>query len=159
MAEDIFFWIGQTIGAGIALIVLIAVFTVLFTGFKSNPQVSTNPYAVNALTQGQTAIGVFPNAAVIVFMVMAFAALMASFFADTVIVFAIVEFIILPIEMFVAFIAHDLFFQIIASPFLASTAAQFPVYITFFAYLAPIVLIFAVLNAIVLYAKPGRPQQ
>lgn len=150
---DLVFFFAQAFAVSIAIVVLLYVFSVLFAGLKASPQVSGNPYAVNALTSGQTAQDNIASAIVIIMMLIPIASVILAFFVASVPIFSIIIFIALPVEMLFVFIEHDIFFQIVSNSFLASTAAAIPGLITFWSYSGIICLVLAVLISIASFAK------
>ena len=150
---DIFFWLVTIFAVSIAVVILVFIFGALFTQLKAQPQIANNTGAVTALNKGQQAINVIANALVIVYIVMALASVILSFFVDSSPVFLIVIFIVLPIEVLVAFIFHDIFFDIVNQTAFGATALGIPVLIVFMQWLPVICLGFAAINAIVTFAK------
>lgn len=150
---DVTYFLGYAFGVGIAVLLLIYVFSQLFAGFEANPQVSSVPSAVKALQSAQSAQTVIGNALVVIYIFIALGSILLSFFVDSSPIFIILIIVALPGEMLMAFILHDAFFQIIQSSFLQSTAASFPELILFMQFLPMICLAMAIVIGIMTFTK------
>ena len=150
---DMIYWLAIVFAVSVAVVILLYIFTSIFTAFKLQPQIANNPAAVTALNKGQTAINVVANALVIVYVVMAIASCILSFFVDSSPIFLVVIFIVLPIEILIAFIFHDIFFSIMNQSVFAATANGIPVLIQFMQWLPVLCLGFSAISAIVTFAK------
>jgi hypothetical protein len=153
LQADLVYFFAMAFAVSIAMVLLIYVFGQLFSGLKASPQVSGNPYAVNALNDGQAAQNNIASAIVVIMMLMPFASVILAFFVASVPIFSIIIFVALPVEMLFVFIEHDIFFSIVSNSFLAPTAAAIPGLITFWSYSGIICLILAVLISIASFAK------
>ena len=125
----------------------------VFIGFKANPAIAANPSATNAITKGQTALNIIPNAIVIIFIMMCLTSVILSAFTDTHPVFLVLVIISMPVEIFFSFILHDVFFQIVQTSFIGTALVQFPSIIAIMQYLPVVTLIVSVLIAVVTFIK------
>ena len=137
----------------IAVVALLIILNPLFAAFKAQPQIASNPSAVAAINKGSTAINILANAMVIVFVIMALASCILSFFVESSPIFLIIIFIILPIEILLAFLFHDIFFAFITNSVVGSVANNIPALIQFFQWLPVICLAFSAINSIITFAK------
>lgn len=151
--EDMIYWLAMVFAVSIAVIVLLYIFTSIFAAFKLQPAIANNPNAVIALNKGQQSIDVIANALVIVYIIMAVASCILSFFVDSSPIFLVVIFVVLPIELLIAFIFHDIFFDIVNQSIFGATATGIPILIQFFQWLPVLCLGFSSISAIVTFAK------
>lgn len=140
-------------------VIVIAIFAVdiIFNGFKTNP---TSQQLFNATPQGKlalknttTSINYLNNAVVILFFIAAIASIVAATFADSHPIFLVPTFVVLPIEIFFAFIFHDAFFAIVQNSSFAATAATYPTILTLFQYLPIATFVIAIIVIVVTFMK------
>ena len=114
----------------------------------------------NATTQGKAAVhsvntgfGIFADAIVFGMILSFIASLMAAAVSSSSPIFAVLMFIILPVEILFSFIFHDVFFSIMQSSFFSGMITAYPVIFTMFQYLPLITFGFALIIIIVTFGK------
>jgi hypothetical protein len=140
-------------------VMVIALFVVdqIWSGLTTNP---ATQHLFNSTTQGTkaeanvgTSLNILNNAVVLLFLIGVFASVIAAAFTDSSPIFLMPALVILPIEVFFAFIFHDAFFSIVQNSFFAGPAAAYPAIVTLFQYLPIAALVLAVIEVIVIFLK------
>jgi hypothetical protein len=153
LQTDIFFLMAILFAVAIALGASLYLFNALFAGFNAQPAISSCATCVTALAKGTQSMSVFPNALVLIFVMMCVASVILSAFIDSSPVFLVFVVISIPIELLVSFVFHDAFFAIANGSFIGTALASYPMVAFLFQYMPVVVLIMSVIIAIVTFAR------
>ena len=152
---DIIYLIAMLFAVVIMVASAIYITNQLFAGISAQPKFSTCTSCEHALTQGQAAQQIIPNAIVIVFLLMCFGSIILAAFLDSSPIFIVFEVLTVPIELLVAYVFHDAFFQITSSSFLGNVLATSPSVALLFEWLPIIVLVITAIGGVVTFIKPN----
>jgi hypothetical protein len=150
---DIIFLLATLFAVVIAVAAGLYITNSLFSGFTNNTVISGCTNCVNALNRGSQAEAIFPNAIVLIFILLCFASVILAAFLESSPVFLIFEVISIPIELLLSFVFHDAFFNIADQSFIGATLASSPSISLLFQYLPVVVLGMAVVIALVTFSK------
>jgi hypothetical protein len=148
----------------ISLIAMLFIVTIAFfatveiwNGLRSSPTFTTltnsTPQGKLAVKNVNTSLGIFADGIVMAFIVGAIASIFAAAFTTSSPIFAVLTFIILPIEILFAFIFHDAFFAIMQTSFFAGLVTTYPLVFTLFQYLPITAFILSLILIIMTFAK------
>ena len=141
-------------------IVALSLFVVdqVWTGLTSNSAFTslTNSTHIGqvAVKNTDTSLHIFNNALVLLFVVAAIASIISAAFTDSSPIFIVPALIILPPEIFFAFVSHDVFFSIIQNSSFGATASVWGASIvSLFTYLPVVSFVIAIVVIVVTFMK------
>lgn len=118
-----------------------------------NKLTNATPEGRLAVTNVNTSMGIFGNSIVLLFIIGAIASVIAAALTSSSPIFAMLTFIILPVEVLFAFVFHDAFFAIMQTSFFAGLVNSYPFVFTLFQYLPITAFILSLLMILITFAK------
>ena len=149
---------GMTIFFAIALVMFLLTYvfvnSILQAPSFQKSVAMNNPTSNAIVTHGIQTFTSINTILAFLYIFIGIASVIAAAFTDTSPVFAVVAIVLLPIEIYVAFVYHDAFFNIIQnSSVFGGIANQYPAILTIFQYYPLITLIISILLIIVTFGK------
>lgn len=152
---DLLYLLVQGFVVSIAIIAIIFAWYQISSSPVAQQQLFNTPTGQTAVTNTNNVVFTLADAVAILWIISAIASCIAAFFIDSAPVFAVIGFIVLPIECFLSLLFHDLFFSIATNSFFAPVVNQMPLLVNFFIYLPFICMGFGVLIVLVTFWKPN----
>ncbi|MEM3416291.1 MAG: hypothetical protein QW719_03065 [Candidatus Micrarchaeaceae archaeon] len=118
-----------------------------------NPTNSSNSTVAKVFSSSHSALTTYGDLLVFVYFAIGIAAIIAAFFVDTSPIFFILAIFVLAIQILIAAVVHNVFFDVVQQSSLISSVQSFPALIFIFEYFPEISFVIALLVVIALYAK------